>query len=238
MAPRNKPAASKGSDLRIFYIILALVAVVGLGTLGARVLGSRAGGAVLEPIELEGIENPRALFEMARPMSKGSPEAPVKLVVFSDYQCPYCAQFASMVNLRLKAEYLDAGKVYLEYYDFPLGGGHKHSFVAARAARCAGDQGRFWEYHDLLFGQQSRWSPEERTPLAQFEEYAGQLGLNTEEFRSCVRSDRHADVVTANRLLGEQLGVTGTPYLLINNKRVTNWGFNDLKRLIDAELGE
>ncbi|HLU24276.1 MAG TPA: thioredoxin domain-containing protein [Longimicrobiales bacterium] len=238
MAPRNKPAASKGSDLRIFYIILALVAVVGLGTLGARVLGSRAGGAVLEPIELEGIENPRALFEMARPMSKGSPEAPVKLVVFSDYQCPYCAQFASMVNLRLKAEYLDAGKVYLEYYDFPLGGGHKHSFVAARAARCAGDQGRFWEYHDLLFGQQSRWSLEERTPLAQFEEYAGQLGLNTEEFRSCVRSDRHADVVTANRLLGEQLGVTGTPYLLINNKRVTNWGFNDLKRLIDAELGE
>jgi len=110
--------------------------------------------------------------------------------------------------------------------------------VAARAARCAGDQGKFWEYHDLLFGQQSRWSTKPSVPIKQFEEYAAQLGLDTQAFGQCLNSDRHADVVSANRLLGEQLGVNGTPTVIINNKRVQRpLDYGELSELIEREAG-
>src|SRR5690606_8784396 len=120
-----------------------------------------------------------------------------QVVVFSDFMCPYCGQFTLQVERLLKENYAQTGKIHYVYYDFPLGGAHRHSFLAARAARCAGDQGKFWEYHDYLFGQQSEWSYKRNPPVGEFEDYAEALGLDRAAFSECLRSDRHADVVSA-----------------------------------------
>jgi protein-disulfide isomerase len=235
---RNAAAASKRGGLRPFYIILGLLAVIGVAAIGYAIVGGGARGAALEPIPVEGADDPRTLVEKAEGISVGNPSAPAKLLVFSDYQCPFCGQFAAQIAPLLKAEFVETGLLELVYYDFPLGGLHRHSFLASRAARCAGEQGKFWEYHDVLFGEQSRWAASSRAPLDEFEQYAERLGLDRQAFSACLRSDRFADVVSANKLLGEQLGVTGTPTLILNGRRVMNWSdYAGLKELIQQEAG-
>ena len=236
MGRRNRPGASKGGGLRPFYMVIAVVAVVGLAALAYAV--ARGGGAVLEPIQVEGLDDPRTLVTKAEGVAVGDPSAPAKLLVFNDFQCPACANFATQVTPFLKAELVDAGKLHLVYHDFPLVRVHPHAFIAARAARCAGEQGKYWEYYSMLFGQQMQWSSRPRAPLSDFEDYAAGVGLDREAFGACLRSDRYADVVTANMQLGEQLGVDGTPALILNGRRVREWrGYADLKRLIEGEAG-
>lgn len=210
-----------GSSMRGFYIVLAVVAVGGLVALGSAVLGG-GGGAATKFVELEGVEDARRLYEMAEPVVLGDPSAPVKIVEFGDYQCPGCAAFATRVKPALKAWYLDTGKAQFIYYDYPLTEIHPHAVLAARAARCAGDQDRFWDYHDVLYARQSSWAFSRTAPTALFAEYAAELGLDRGAFDACVNSDEHVNVVTANRRLGEQLGVNATPTLIIDNRRVAN----------------
>jgi protein-disulfide isomerase len=235
--PRRKQQA-QASSLKPFYVILGIVAVIGVGAIFYAMRGG-ADAAVTQPLELSGIEDAQALIARARGVAAGPAEAPVQVLVFSDYMCPYCAQFALGVGQRLKSDYVQPGQVQFVYYDFPLGRGHVHSFIAARAARCAEDQGRFWEYHDLLFARQNDWMYERNTPFRLFDEYARQVGLNESTFRSCVNSDQHADLVTANRRLGEQLGVSATPWVFVNGRRMDqalDWGA--MRRLIDEHLAE
>lgn len=219
-----------------FYVILGAVAVVGVGALGYSVGSSLVGGAVTEPVELPGVDDPQQLFRMARGVEQGDPDAPVKLYEFSDYQCPWCARFALDIKPLLTVSYIETGKVLYVYYDFPLIQIHKHSFLAARAARCAADQGKYWEYHDRLFAEQARWSAQ-GSVTDDFVGYATAEGLDRQAFEQCLKSDRHADVVTANLRLAEQLGVQGTPTLYINGKLIRSLsGWEQLRDLIDAEL--
>lgn len=234
MARKEKKAEK---SLVRFYVILGAVAVVGVGALGYSVGSSLVGGAATEPVELEGIDDPQRLFQLARGVEQGDPNAPVKLYEFSDYQCPWCARFALDIKPLLNTNYIETGKVLYVYYDFPLIQIHKHSFLAARAARCAGDQGRYWEYHDRLFAEQARWSAR-GSVTDEFSDYAAALGLDRQAFEQCLKSDRHADVVTANLRLAEELGVQGTPTLYINGKLVRSLsGWKQLRDLIEAELG-
>lgn len=234
---QKKKGAAGGSGAKSFYMILAVVAVVGIGAIAYAVSGG-GGAPATEPLTMPELSDMRVLVEKAKGVTIGDADAPVKMFVFSDYQCPYCGQFAAQMKPLLVENQVKEGKLQLVFYDFPLGGGHRHSFVAARAARCAGDQGKFWEYHDLLYGQQSRWSFKQATPMKDFEEFAAQVGLDQAEFNQCLRSDRHADVVTANRVLGEQLGVNATPTVIINNKRVRNpLDYRELSNLIAEEPG-
>lgn len=235
MAARNKKAASSGT-LRTFYLVLGALALVGVGALAYVVL-SRGAGTAVEPVELA-IQDPRVLYEKAQGMVKGPANAPVKLVVFSDYMCPYCGQFAAQVQPLLETNYVQAGKLQIVYYDFPLGGEHKHSFLAARAARCAGEAGKFWEYQALLFGRLSEWGSAEGSPVGRFRGYASELGLDAAEFERCLESDRHAELVSANRLLGLELGVSATPWVIVNGRRIGNaLNYRELKEVIDQELG-
>lgn len=235
VARQKKAGSARQGNIKGFYLILGVVALVGIGGLG---YAMRGGTAVTEPIDLSGITDIRELLERATPIEVGDRSAPVRMVVFSDFQCPYCGQFALQMKPQLQANQVADGTLHIAFYDFPLGGGHRHSFTASRAARCAGDQGKYWEYHDLLYGQQSRWSPKNATPLSDFEDYAEVVGLDRAEFSSCLRSDRHAEVVTANRLLGEQLGISGTPTVIVNNRRVANpLDFRAVSQLIEQELG-
>lgn len=189
----DEPGAGGDARLQKFYIVLAAVGVVGLGAVGWAI-ASRAGGSAADaPVELQGVETDQDLFRMAEGMALGSPDAPVVVHEFSDYQCPWCQRFASDIKPLLVERYVETGRARLIYFDFPLVQIHPHAFLAARAARCAGAQDRFWPYHDYLFGQQSKWSGM-RDATDAFIRYAEAVGLDREEFAACLRKIGRAHV--------------------------------------------
>ena len=207
-------SASGGAEMTKFYWILGAVAVLGVGIVGYSVGSKALSPTVSEPIEMAGLEDPAELMQVARGVEKGDPDAPISIFEFADFQCPACGGFATQVEPLLDAEFVETGKAKFVYYDFPVVSIHGHAFLAARAARCAEDQERFWPYHDILYRSQPRWSTAQN-PVGLFEDYAEDLGLAESEFSSCLKSDRHADVVTANMQLGYQLQIQGTPTILV-----------------------
>jgi protein-disulfide isomerase len=208
------PTASSGTETTKFYWILGAVAVLGVGIVGYSVGAKALSPTVSEPIEMDGLDDPAELMQVARGVVKGDPAAPISIIEFADFQCPGCGGFATQVKPLLDAEFVDTGKAKFVYYDFPLVSMHVHAFLAARAGHCAEDQDKFWPYHDMLYRSQSRWSTVQN-PAGFFEDYAEDLGLDEDEFSACLKSDRHADVVTANMQLGYQLQIQGTPTIMV-----------------------
>lgn len=151
---------------------------------------------------------------------KGNPDAPVLIQEFSDYQCPFCQRFYSQTMGALIDNQIAAGEATIVFYDFPLTNIHPQAVAAARAARCAGEQGAnaYWAMHDALFDNLGQWGLSD--PSAQFSQYAAGIDLDTDAFDTCLASDRHTDAVNADVALGRQNGVTGTPAFLINGQLV------------------
>lgn len=197
-------------------IVVAAVLVVGIGAWAVNMNSGAPAGTATMPVELD-VEGPEALAELAVPAVQGNPNARIRIVEFGDYGCPACAQFYSTAKPQIDLAYGESDDVSFVYYDFPIVNLHPHAFVAARAARCAGDQGSYWEYHGALFENQSEWSLAPSTPLGRLESYAADLGLDEGEFSSCLRSDAHAEAVTANLELAQNLGVSGTPTLMVSD---------------------
>jgi protein-disulfide isomerase len=139
---------------------------------------------------------------------KGNPDAPVTVVEFSDFQCPFCKKTEDTLKALL-AKY--DGRIRLAYLDFPLTEIHPHAEKAAEAARCAGDQGKFWEYHDDLFADQSKLDEASLIGRAQ------NLHLDETAFRSCLSSGKFKHDIEVNRKEGNKAGVTGTPAYFIND---------------------
>lgn len=149
----------------------------------------------------------------SEPVGEGSPalgpaSAPVTIVEYSDYQCPHCANFAQGTLPELIKEYIAAGKVRFVHKDMAILG--EQSQWAAQAANCAADQGRFWEYHELLFQKQSgrNQGAFSRDNLKKF---AADLGLDTAAFNECLDQNKYAQKVVADTAEGKQRGVEGTP---------------------------
>jgi protein-disulfide isomerase len=231
---------NSGGSLRRFYIIFAVLAALGLGAVGYSV-GSRAlGGAVAEPVDLEGSGDLRLLTELAVPVTLGDESAPATIIVFEDYLCTHCSAFSLQVKPLVEESFVKTGQARLVYYDYPLNP-QMGSFLAARAARCAGDQGRFWDYHGRLMRNQRTWGVQENK-IPVFEEYAGELGLDEKEFSGCLNSDRHAKEVTANLELARALGLPGTPSVLIGtgggmSRRLSDYSFQTIKATLESILG-
>lgn len=240
MAKKATLPKQSGPNLKGFYILLAAVAVIGLGWIGWSVT-NRGGGAALDPVPLTDIADTEALLRQAEGVSIGSTAADAPpVLVFSDFTCPACRIWVQLVEPQLKQEYVQTGLIRYVYYDFPLGGQgqHRYGFLAARAARCANEQGKFWEFHDLLFGRQGEWSYARRPPVEEFVEYSRMLSMDADAFEACVDSDKYADVVTANRVLGDQLGVGGTPTVFVGGRQVAEWSnYEAVKALVAREVG-
>lgn len=221
--------------MKNFYIIILAVAVIGAGVVYYAI---RGGTPTVEPVELGEMELD-ALVELAQPAHIfGDRDAPVTIMEFADYQCNGCMRFAVMIKPQVDAAYISSGRAKLVFHDFPLVGRHAHAFLAARAARCAGDQDRYAEYHDLIFRSQNDWSVME-SAAGHFKDLAEQAGLDTEGFDACLDSDRHAEVVSANIRLGQAMGVNSTPTLLIHRGtggllRLGGVGFLDIQQAIES----
>jgi protein-disulfide isomerase len=159
---------------------------------------------------------------------RGAREAPVTIVEFSDFQCPYCKRSKSVTKQVLQ-QY--SGKVKLAFRDFPLREIHPLAQKAAEAARCAGEQGKYWEYHDLLFAK----APE--LEVSSLKQYATALGLDSTRFNECLQQGKYAALVEKDVQDGIQLGVSSTPSFFVNGRPVIGaQPFSAFERIIEEEL--
>jgi protein-disulfide isomerase len=159
---------------------------------------------------------------------RGVKEAPVTLVEFSDFHCPFCNRAQPTLKQVLERY---PGKVKLVYRDFPLDALHPQARQAAEAARCANDQGKFWEYHDVLYSNAPRGGADD------LRRYAEQVALDLPKFEQCISSGTHRVGVQRDVEEGSRLGVTGTPAFFVNGRPLE--GAQPLEafvRLIDEEL--
>lgn len=159
---------------------------------------------------------------------RGNPNAPVTIVEFADFQCPYCKAAESTVENLLKKY---KGRVKLAYRDYPLSSIHPHAEAAAEAARCAQAQGKFWAYHDALFANQSKLD------VPGLEATAKKLGLDQKAFDSCLKSAKFKAAINQDVKAGLDAGVQGTPAFFINGEFLSGAKPEaEFARVIDREL--
>lgn len=167
----------------------------------------------------------------------GNPKAKVTLVEFSDFQCPFCRSFWSGAYQQIKKEYIDTGKAKLVYRDYPLSF-HPASQVSAEASECAHEQGKFWEIHDKIFGEQAKQGTGTITfGVDELKKWASQIGLDSAKFNQCLDSGKYKSEVEKDFADGSAYGVSGTPTLFVNGQPVVGaQPFSAFKALIDKEL--
>jgi protein-disulfide isomerase len=159
--------------------------------------------------------------------SIGPAAAPVTIVEFTDYQCPYCHRAQGTID-ELLAKY--GNKIRFVHQDFPLES-HPRAFFASRASRCANDQGKYWEYHRGLLKEPSDFSDADLVRRAQ------QMGLDVGGFKTCVESGKHDTAIRAAHKLGQELGVTGTPSFFVNGRVLSGARpRQQFEQIIDSEL--
>ncbi len=154
------------------------------------------------------------------PFEKGNKNAPVTMVEFTDYQCPFCSQFFTQTYKSLVDTYVKNGKLRIIVRDLPLSF-HPNAKPAAIAARCAGQQGKYEQMHDQLFTTQTEWTQlSGDVAQAKFKEYAGKFGLNAGKFDACLKDESIAKAVDADNAMAASVGATGTPTFFMNKERI------------------
>ncbi len=158
----------------------------------------------------------------------GDEDAPVTLVEYSDFTCPFCGQFYNEALQDIKEQYVEEGLVQFVYKDFPVVGGEE----AAEAGWCAEEQGEFWDYHDYIFENQ------EQINSQNLRNWAGELGLDQAEFEECMDEGRYADRVQAEAEEGLANGIQGTPGFVINEEETIAGAqpFQQFQQVIDSHL--
>jgi len=165
----------------------------------------------------------------------GNASAPVTLVEFGDFQCPFCKKFHDEARKEILNTYVETGKVKIVYRDFPLENIHPAARPAAEAAECADEQGKFWPYHDALYTRQDELAKGTMDYVA----LARELGMDKAAFEKCVKDEKYKDEVTKDYDDGVKVGVDGTPALFINGVKVTPAGaqpFSVFQTAIEAAL--
>ena len=169
----------------------------------------------------------------------GDPNAPVTLVVYSDFQCPYCKDFADGSEKRIIDELVKTGRINFTYKYFPVIDNNVigESHWAAAAAECASDQNKFWEYHAKLF---SEWRGENKKAFTKemLKIYAKEINLDSAKFDACVDSDKYASLVAEHEKEATQLGLPGTPFFLLNGRRIypQSLEYAEFYRLLSPEF--
>lgn len=212
-----------------FYLVLGAGAVVGLGVLVYLVKGPKN---VSIPANVAVLAADTAGF---RGYYLGSDSAKIEISEYADYQCPGCQQFESIQFPSVMAQLIQTGQVRWRYRDFPLDM-HPHARVAAHAAACASDQGKYWELKSLIYEHQYEWSPM-RSAAGKFGELARQTGVDGAKYDECMQSAKYAGRIQASLDEGMKLGVGSTPTFLIGGRLYPGAMPSDsIKALVQALL--
>lgn len=236
MIPTVLRATRSTRPLRRWSEYAGSIGVVGLLALGAAAANPGSAGAQNStetgspdrPVELAGLG-----------FSAGNSDAPVQVVEFSDFSCPYCRTFHQEIFPTLEAEYVETGKIEWTYVTF-VSGLYPNSLAAGATAECAGAQGLFAEMRDLLYATQDQWkraSPREAGSV--FESLADQLDLDNNTFRACVLSEEITERIKAASPLAAQVGVRGTPtYVIDGFPAMGALPVDFIRRMLDRRLAE
>ncbi len=196
-----RKAAQEGAET-------ALAAQLGAGSADS---ADSAGDAAAPPANAEAVKN----VTTREQNTLGDANAPVTLIEYSDYQCPFCLRFHTTVYPEIIEKYVKSGKVRFTFKHFPFLSAE--SGMAAQASECAADQNRFWDYHELLYKEREKAGQLSVTKDTLIE-FAGQLNLDKTAFAACLNEDQTLARVQADSEEGQNLGVRGTPSFLINDK--------------------
>src|SRR5437773_8642900 len=214
-----------------FYVVLAVVAVV----LGASlfVVLRQSGGAAAAAASAPPVAVTDDGF---RGYTLGSGDAVVEVTEYSDFECPFCANFATVQMPTIKEQLINTGKVRWRYRDFPIPS-HQYGRYAAHAAQCAGEQGKFWEMHDQLFFNHG-WAQTGKNPTGLFSGFAKAAGVDLTRYDACMKSGRYAARIEFSRQEGLQRNVNGTPTFFVNGTELHTGprlpASDDFKRLVDS----
>ena len=228
--PKVQVKARKGG-LGKLYAILAAIAVL----VAVAVFANRGGPkpndfpvapnlATQPPIQAEGY-------------LMGSPDAPVQVLEWADFECGACMQFATITKPDVQQRLIESGQVAVRYFFFPLPM-HRSAASAAYAAACAGDQNRFWEMHDAIFNGYNDWANgRARNPQGVFRGYAERIGLDAGAWEACYESDKHRELIASHVNAGAQRGVNSTPTFFFGDRMVSGAiGYDEFKRHVDSLL--
>lgn len=246
--PNVKPSLTLGdlvkkiSNLKanqILYIVL-LIAIFLLGYLVARVqmLEKSKGLSSETPQTQTGGQTPQQKVDVkpGQLPALGKENAKITMIEFSDFECPFCKRYFDETLPQVIKDYVDTSKVKLYYRHFPLDF-HPAAMPAALASECANEQGKFWEYHDLIFKGQHKIAGGGDKATQALKQFAQDLGLNTQQFNQCLDSSKYSAQVTQDTNDGKAAGVSGTPTFYINGKQLVGaQPYSAFKAVIDQEL--
>jgi protein-disulfide isomerase len=202
--------AANQAGMKRFYAVFGAVAVIGLGALAYLTTRPQT---VSIPANVTVQASDTSGF---RGYLKGSPDAPVEITEFADYQCPFCQTFATLQMPTIEERLINTGRLRWRYRDFPL---QQHSFsrLAAHSAACADEQGKYWEQHGRIYEGQAEWAAA-RDAGPVFRRYAQANGLDLGRYDACMKAGKYAGRIQASVNEGIQLGVNSTPTLLVGGR--------------------
>ena len=173
----------------------------------------------------------------------GNPNAPITIIEFSDFQCPFCAKFHLETLPLIMNEYIKDGQVKLVFRDFPIQSIHPNALPASVAAECANEQGKFKEMHDILFEKQNDWNNQTLdNVIITFNQYASGIGLEEKEFDSCLKNGKYIEEIQKDLDDGRTYGISGTPGFFVGNNQIGfielkgAQPFENFKKVIDSQL--
>jgi len=205
---RNTPHLSgQQLGLKQYSLIIGIVVLVVIVVAAFAILGQGGGST------------PPQAAEVSTDKSIGSPGAPVVVVEFADFQCPYCKQFAIGPEQQLRKEYVDNGKVRFAFRHMAFIG--SESVWAAEATECANEQERFWDYQDKLYQEQGGENSGTFSP-DNLKRFAADLGLDTQKFNACLDTNKYQAKVQQDMAEAQRLGVNSTPTLFVNGQLIKN----------------
>ena len=181
---------------------------------------------------------PRAFNTQVNGVHLGDPNAPVKVDVYEDFRCSECLYYTQNFEPQIIQTYVDTGKIYYTFHSFIVIDGHDGtdaSYRSANAALCAGEQGRFWDYHDTLFANQITEDAALFTD-ARLVSMAQNLNLDMTAFNQCFQAKKYASEIQADISQASSLNLTGTPSILVDGKQLQMRSFNEISTAIDAAL--
>jgi protein-disulfide isomerase len=220
-------AKAPPKNLNRFYLLLGLGAALGVAALAYLVLRPKA---VSIPANVTVLAGDTTGF---RGYVIGSDSAPVEITEYADFECPACSEFALVQWPSVRDRLVETGRLRWRYRDWPIDQLHPNARVAAHAAACANDQGKYWEMHDALFGGQARWTRRKNAPSI-MRGYARDLALNLDEYDQCMQSAMYAGRIQASYDEGSKLGVGSTPTFLIDGRLYSGVLASDsIRKLVD-----
>lgn len=227
-------------------MVLLIVAAFLIGALWTKVQfyeqnGNSLTAGTQQPAAQQGAQQPTGQrvdnLSLGHFPALGNKDAKVHIVEFADLRCPFCEQFFTQTEPQIIKDYVDTGKATFSFRQYAFLG--PSSTVAANAAECAQEQDKFWDFHNYMYQHQPAETDTSMYNTDSLTTIAGQLGMNTDQFRSCLSANKYSKNVDADFADGQKSGVSGTPTIFINGLPVVGaQPYSAFQQIIDQELAK